>query len=132
MQPFEEIVALALIKPAAQRVSRRAIGARRAAEAEIDAAGEKRFQHLEALGHHQRRMVGQHHATGADADIFRYRGDLPDHQIGRRARDGGEVVMLGEPIPDVAEPIDMARQIDAVAQGRSGFGACGDDGKVED
>src|SRR5437899_2766624 len=39
--------------------------------------------------------------------------------------------MLGEPVPDIAEPIDMARQIDAVAQRGCRFGACGDDGKVE-
>ena len=40
--------------------------------------------------------------------------------------------MLGEPVADIAEPIDMARQIDAVAQGGCGFGASGDDGEVED
>ena len=39
--------------------------------------------------------------------------------------------MLGKPVPDIAERIDMARQIDAVAQGARGFGASGDDGKVE-
>ena len=132
MQPFEEIVALAAIEPAAQRVRGRAIGAGRAAEAEIDAAGKQRLQHLEAFGHHQRRVVGQHHAAGADADVFRHRRDLPDHQIRRGARDGGEVVMLGEPVADIAEPIDMARQVDAVAQRRGRLGACGDDGKVED
>src|SRR6266404_5331000 len=40
--------------------------------------------------------------------------------------------MLGEPIADVAELIRVARQIDAVAQRRRGFGAGGDDGQVED
>ena len=40
--------------------------------------------------------------------------------------------MLGEPVADIAEPIDMARQIDAVAQRRGGLCACGDDGEVED
>ena len=44
MQPFEEIVALAAIQPAAQRVRRGAVGAGRAAEAEVDAAGKQRFQ----------------------------------------------------------------------------------------
>ena len=132
MQPFEEIVAFAAIEPAAQRVGCRAIGARRAAKAEIDPAGKQRLQHLEAFGHHQRRVVGQHHAAGADADILRHRRDLPDHQIGRGARDRSEVVVLGEPVPDIAEPIDMARQVDAVAQRGRGFGTGRDDGKVED
>ena len=40
--------------------------------------------------------------------------------------------MLGKPVADIAEPIDMARQIDAVAQRRGGLGCSGDDGKVED
>ena len=131
MQPLEEIVALAAVEPAAQRVGGGAVGAGRAAEAEIDAAGKQRLQHLEALGHHQRRMVGQHHAAGADADVLRHRRDLPDHQVGRGARDRGEVVMLGEPVADIAKPIGMARQIDAVAQRRGGLGAGGDDGEVE-
>ncbi len=132
MQPLQEIVALALIEPAAQRVSRGAVGARRAAEAKIDAARKQRLQHLEALRDDQRRMVRQHHAAGADADILRHRRDLPDHHVRRGARHRCEVVMLGEPVADIAEAIDVARQIDAVAQRRGGFGCCGDDGKVED
>ncbi len=131
-QAFEEVIALAAVEPAAQRVRRGAIGAGRAAEAEIDAAGEQRLQHLEALGHHQRRMVGQHHAAGADADVVRYRGDLADHQVGRGARHRGQIVVLGEPVADIAEAIDMARQIDAVLQRVGRTGACGDDGEVED
>ncbi len=132
MQPLEEIVALAAVEPAAQCISRGAVGARRTAEPEIDAAGKQRFQHLETLGDHQRRMVGQHHAAGADAEVFGDRRDLPDHHVGRGARHGSEVVMLGEPVADIAEPIDIACQIDAVAQRgrRPGFG--GNDGEVED
>ena len=131
VQPLEKVVALAAVEPAAQRVGRGAIGAGRATEAKIDAAGEQRLQHLEAFGHHQRRVVGQHHAAGADADVFGHRGDLPDHQVRRGARHRSEVVMLGKPVADIAEPIDMARQVDAVAQRRSGFGTGRDDGKVE-
>ena len=84
MQPLEEIVALAAIQPAAQRVRGGAVGAGRAAEAEVDAAGKQRLQRPEALGDDQRRVVGQHDAAGADADVRRHRGDLPDHQLGRR------------------------------------------------
>ena len=68
VQPLEKIVALAAVEPAAQRMRGGTIGARRAAEAQIDPAGKQRLQHLEALGHHQRRMVGQHHAAGTDPD----------------------------------------------------------------
>ena len=132
MQPLEKIVALAAVEPAAQRVRGGAIGAGRAAEAEIDAAGKQRLQHLEALGDHQRRMVGQHHAAGADPDAACHRGDLPDHDVGRGARHRGEVVMFGQPVADIAQRIGMARQIDAVAQRRGGLGAGGDDGEIED
>ena len=132
LQPLEEIVALAAVEPAAQRVRGGAVGARRAAEAKIDPAGKQRLQHLEALGHHQRRMVGQHHAAGADADVPGHRGDLPDHQVGRGARDRRQIVVFGQPVADIAERVGMARQVDAVAQRRRRPGAGGDDGKVED
>ena len=132
VQPLEKIIALAAVEPAAQRVRGGAVGARRAAEAEIDPAGKQRLQHLEALGHHQRRMVRQHHAAGADPDVAGHRGDLPDHDIGRRARDRSEIVMFGQPVADIAERVGVARQIDAVAQRRGGLGAGGDDREVED
>ena len=131
VQPFEKIIALPGVEPAAQRIGGGAIGAGRPAEAEIDPARKQRLQHLEAFGHHQRRMVGQHDAAGADPDVLRDGRDLADHQVRRRARDGGEVVMLGEPVADIAELIGMARQIDAVAQRRGRFGGGGDDRQVE-
>ena len=83
LKPFEEIVALPRVLPGAQCVRCDLIGAGRAAEPEIDAAGEQRFQHLESLGHHQRRMVRQHHAARADAQMGGGRRDLPDHDFGR-------------------------------------------------
>ena len=49
------------------------VGARRAADAEVDAAGEERLQGAELLGDHQRRVVGQHDAARADADGGRAR-----------------------------------------------------------
>ena len=132
LQPLEKIVALAAVEPAAQRMRGGAVGAGRAAEPEVDPAGKQRLQHLEALGHHQRRMVRQHHAAGADPDAAGDRGDLPDHQVGRRARHRREIVMFGQPVADIAERVGVARQVDAVAQRHGGPGARGDDGKVED
>ena len=46
LQPFEEVVALTAVEPAAQRMRGGAVGARRAAEPEIDPAGKQRLQHL--------------------------------------------------------------------------------------
>ncbi len=53
---------------AAHRISRRLVGSGSAAEAQVDAAREERFQGPELLGDDQRRMVGQHDPARADAD----------------------------------------------------------------
>ena len=78
--------------------------------------GNSAFQHLVALGDLQRRVVRQHHAAGADAQVLGRRRDLPDHDVGRRARDVRHVVMLGDPVAGVAQPVGEAGEIDAVAQ----------------
>ena len=78
------------------------VGAGRAAEPEIDPAGVQRLQRAELLGDHQRRVVGQHDAAGADADRRRAPGHVADRHRGRRAGDAGHVVVLGQPVADVA------------------------------
>src|SRR5678816_728251 len=108
------------------------LGLGRAPEPEVDAAGEQRFQHLEALHHHQRRMVRQHHAAGADAQVLRDRRHLSDHDVGRRARDVRQVMVLGEPQPRVAEPVDDPREVEAVAQRGRRWRRGGDGREIED
>src|SRR5262245_24727982 len=49
LEALEEIIAAAGILPPPQRVGGDGVGARRAAEAEIDASRKQRLQHLEAL-----------------------------------------------------------------------------------
>ena len=77
-------------------------------------------------------MIGQIAALTKNIRVGSGGVMLPNHQIGRRAGHRGEVMVLGKPVADVTKRIDMARQIDAVAQRGGGFCACGDDGKVED
>ncbi len=132
LEAFEEIVALARILPGAQRVGGDLIGARRAAEPEIDAPGKQRLQHLEALGDHQRRMVRQHHAARADAHMRRYRRDLPDHDFGRGTGDVRQIVVLGDPIALVAEPVGEPRQIERIAQRHRPGRGRGDGRQIED
>lgn len=73
------------------------VGAGRASDAKVDPAGMQRLQRAELLGHHQRRVVGQHHATRADPD-GRGRGSQVRQQHCRgRTRDGRHVVVLGYP-----------------------------------
>ena len=63
----ERLLAGAVEVPA-QRAHGQSVGARGAAEAEVDAIGVQRGQGAELLGDNQRRMVGQHHAARADTD----------------------------------------------------------------
>jgi hypothetical protein len=53
---------------APQGARRERVGARRPADAEIDASRVDRLQHAELLGHHQRGVVRQHHTARADPD----------------------------------------------------------------
>ena len=132
VEALEEVILLADALAAAQRVGRGRIGAGRAAEAEIDTAGKKRLQNLEALGHHQRGVVGQHHAAGADAQMRRNGGDLPDHDIGGGTGDRRQIMMLGHPVAQIAQGVGEPRQIERIAQGL-GAGRAGRNGReVED
>jgi hypothetical protein len=95
---------------AAQRAHGHGVGAGRAAQAQVDAAGVQLGQGAEGLGHHQRRVVGQHHAAGADADALGAAGDVA-HQHGRgRGGDADHVVVLGHPVAREAQALDMPRR----------------------
>ena len=53
---------------APQRRGRDLVGAGGPADPEIDPARVQRLEHPELLGDHERRVVRQHHAAGADPD----------------------------------------------------------------
>ena len=127
VEAVEEIILLTDALAAAQCIGRRRVGARRAAQAKVDAAGKERLQHLETLGHHQRCMVRQHHAARANAHIFGDRRDLPDHNVGRRARYCRQIMMLRHPIAPEGQAVGEARKIERIAQGLCG-GRTGRDG----
>jgi hypothetical protein len=108
------------------------VGARRAADAEVDAAGMKRLEHAELFGDHQRGMVGQHHAAGPDPQGGGRVGDVADQYRGRRAGDAGHVVMLSDPEPPETEPFGVPGQVDGRAQRVAGVPAVWYRGQVED
>jgi hypothetical protein len=95
---------------APERRGRGGIGAGRAAETEIDAPGEQRFERAELLGDHVRRMIGQHDAARADADGPRRARDVRDHDRRGGRGDGGEVVVLGDPEAPVAQRLGVLRE----------------------
>ena len=108
------------------------IGARRAAEPEIDAAGKERRQRAELLRHLQRRVVRQHDAAGADANGRRAGADMRDQHRGGGAGDARHVVMFGEPEAVVAPPLGVLREVERVAKRLRGRAALDNRRKVED
>ena len=126
LEAFQEVVAAGILLAPPQHVRGHLIGAGCAPEAEIDAARKQRLENFEPFRHHQRRMVRQHDAARTDADAPGRGGDLADHDLGRRACDRGQVVMLRHPVAVIAEPIGKAREINRVAQ-RNRAGRAGHD-----
>ena len=98
---------------------------RRPPDAQVNAARKQGFQSLERLGHFQRRMVRQHDAAGADAQVGSLAGDLPDEYLRRRTRDAGHVVVFRQPVAGEAQPLRLPRQVQRVLQrlhgGRTGY-----------
>jgi len=92
------------------------VGARRAAEAQIDAARMQRLEDAERLGHVQRRMIGQHHAARSDANTAGGVRHGADHHLGRGAGNQGRVVVFGEPVARVAKILGESREIERIVQ----------------
>ena len=63
----------------------------------LEAKREERLEQAEVLGDLEGAVMREHHAARPDADRARRRSDLADQDLGARARDAGEVVMLGDP-----------------------------------
>ena len=65
-----------------------AVGARRAAQTHVDAAGRQGVEHAEDFGHLEGRVVRQHDPGAADADALGRGGDRSHHDLRRGADDG--------------------------------------------
>ena len=84
-------------------------------ETEIDAAWEHRLQGAEELGHAEGAVVGQHDAARPDPHRRCLSGDARDQQLRRGAGERRHVVVLGEPLPPIAESLDVTGQLDRPA-----------------
>jgi len=111
-----EVVAGDRAVGAPQRRRGDTVGAGRATDAQIDAPRVQRLEHPEGLGDTQRRMVGQHDAAGAHPQRAGARGHLADHHLRRRTGHARRVVVLGQPVAQIAPPLGVHRQVDRVAQ----------------
>ena len=101
------------------------VAARRAADAEVDAARRERLEDAELLGHLERAVVRQHDAGAADADRRRARGDRRHEDLGRAADDRRQAVVLAQPEARVAEPLAVLGERQRVADRRV-FAAAGE------
>jgi hypothetical protein len=128
---LRELFGVQPLHRAAQRQRGDLVGARRAADAQVDPARVQRLQRAELLGHHQRRVVGQHHAARADPDRRGRRGQVGDQHGRGRAGDGRHVVMLGHPEPPVSEFLGTFSQLSSVAQRIARRRPGGDGGQVQ-
>ena len=102
---------------APERDGRERIGARCAAEAEVDAARVERLEQAVDLGDAERRVVREHDPARAEAETLGARGDVRDQDLRRRRRDAGHVVVLGVPEPPVAEALERVGEALRVARG---------------
>ncbi len=116
-QLLGEVVRGQPLRRPAQRRRRGLVGAGRAPDAEVDPSGMERLQHAELLRDHQRHVVGQHHAAGADPHGRGRVGDVADQHGWRGTRDTGHVVVLGHPEPPEPQPFGVPGQVDRGAQG---------------
>jgi hypothetical protein len=114
-------VAVVAPRSPTQRQRGHRVGARRAADAEVDATGMRGLQERELLGDGQRRVVGQHHAAGPQPQLRRVCAKERDQHRRAGGRDGGHVVVLGHPVAGVAEVVGRLCE---VSRRRKRIGRC--------
>ena len=107
------------------------VRARGTADAQVDPARVQGFQGAELLRDHQRGVVGQHHAAGADPDRGGRRREVGDQHGRGGAGDGRHVVVLGHPEPAVSQFLGAPGQLGRVLQGLASGGPGRHRGQVQ-
>ena len=125
-----EVIGIALQVPA-KGVRGALVGAGRAPKAKVDAPRIERIEGAELLRDDERGVVREHDAARAHPDRGRPARDVADDDGGRRARDPGDVVMLGDPVAAVPETFRAAGEIERIAHGPRGTATLGDGREVE-
>ena len=110
VEQLGKIVA-ALAQVTAQRAHGHKVAARRAAQAKVDAARIDCLKRAELLGHHQRRVVGQHDAAAAYANGVRSRSHVTNQNGCRGTGQAFNRVVLGKPEAAIAPLLGVLRKV---------------------
>src|ERR1700704_1003219 len=108
-----------------------AAASRRAANAEIDPVRIQRMQHPEYFGDFQRTVMREQYAAGTNANPGNSSGHSRDENLRGWTGKCFDGVVLGDPIPLVAETISRARQLDRVTESVGRREARGDGRLIE-
>jgi len=111
-----EVIRQQLAAVALERGDRLQVGARRAADPEVDPLAVQPPEHAERLRDFERAVVRQHHAAAPHPDASRRGRDCGDQDLGRGAREHGRAVMLGHPVAPVPKLLGEAGQVDRVLE----------------
>ena len=103
----------------------------RAPQTQLDPPGVQRGECPELFRDQEWGVVRQHDPAGADPDGVRASRDMGQRHRGRRARNSGQVVMLGHPVALVAKRLDMPREVERITQRLTGIAAFDDWRKIE-
>ncbi len=101
----------------AQRALQFGAGSRRAAQPQVDPAGEQRIQRAELFGDLERRVVGQHDPARSDADRGGRIADMREHDRSRSPGNALHCMVFGNPEPLAARVLGRAGE-----RGRGGKG----------
>ena len=106
------------------------VAARSAPDAKVDPPREEGVENAELLGHFQRRVVGEHHATTSHAYGVGGAGYLADQHLGAGACKCTGVVVLSYPVAAVAQTLDDLGQTHCLPEGVGGRTALAHGGLV--
>ena len=115
-----------------KRLDRQLVGAGRAAEAEIDAAGEQRASVPNCSAMTSGAWLGSMMPPAPTRMRLRAGGDVGDDDRGRGAGDAGHVVVLGHPEAAIAPALGVGGEIAGVVERAARIGLFGDADEIED
>src|ERR1700740_2197857 len=96
-------IVIRTVEGTAESLRRSRIAAGGPAEAQVDPAGEQRFERAELLCNGKRRMIRQHDAPGTNADSRSRICDVTDQNRSCRTGDPSNIVVFREPESLVAQ-----------------------------